>query len=60
MGTTLLLNRHGTIVRHRELGSQDDNWLRWIMMWKIPLDQDDLTLVIAAAISAVGISLALF
>jgi hypothetical protein len=28
------------------------------MMWKIPLDQDALTLVIAAAISAVGISLA--
>jgi hypothetical protein len=28
-------------------------------MWKIPIDQDDMTLAIAAIISAVAISIAL-
>jgi hypothetical protein len=32
--------------------------MRWDMWWKITFDQDDLILAIAAAISAVGISLA--
>jgi hypothetical protein len=35
-------------------------WLLWwgTMRWKISLDQDDLTLAVAAAISALAISLA--
>jgi hypothetical protein len=34
--------------------------MRWEMRWVVNLDQDDLTLAIAVAISIVAISLAVF